>query len=240
VTAITIDERFCGPSTSGHGGYTSGRLAAFLDTPASVRLHLPPPLRTPLEVVSQYYGGVDLTAGDEVVATAERRAPLSVDPPDPVEVEVAAECEHGYLWIEDHPFPRCFACGTERAVGDGWRIFAGPTPDGEFVASRAVCPQDLAVDGLVPVEQIWAALDCTTAGALSVAGADRSRPWVLGTYAVDVWGRFPAESTAVAMAWPVELEGRKFFAEGALYVEGRAVAVATATWIQLREGLAVT
>ena len=30
----------------------------------------------------------------------------------------------------DHPFPGCFVCGTERAAGDGLRLFPGPVAGG--------------------------------------------------------------------------------------------------------------
>ena len=41
---VTIDPRFNGPPDSGHGGYVSGVVASFLEGPARVRLHRPPPL----------------------------------------------------------------------------------------------------------------------------------------------------------------------------------------------------
>ncbi len=211
-------------------------LAKFLDTPAAVTLSAPPPLDRPLDVVTQYYGGVELRDGETLVGSAERRAPLSVEEPDPVSFEEAARCEEGFVWAANHPFPTCFACGTDRAIGDGWRVMAGPTPDGEAVASRAVCPPDLlAANGRVPDEQVWAALDCVTAHSLVLLGAPLSPPWVLGRLSVDVVGRITGDDEVVAMSWPDELDGRKFHADGALFVGDRLVAVASATWIQLRE-----
>lgn len=235
MASVVIDPRFCGPATSGHGGYSCGIVARHLDTPATVRLLRPPPLGRELDVVTQYYGGVELRDGEEVVAVAERRAPLSIESPDPVSAEVAEACEAGFMWLDGHPFPQCYACGTARTPGDAWRIFAGPTPDGAAVAARAVCPPDLvASDGTVPAEQVWAALDCVTAHPLPLAGGSLAPPWVLGTLAVDVLGRVRADAELVVMGWPVELDGRKFHAEGALFADGREVAVAQATWIQLR------
>ena len=237
---VTIDHRFRGPATSGHGGYTCGVLARYLDTPATVMLKAPPPLDRPLSVVTMYYGGIELRDGEgddaPVIGVADRRAPLAVDPPDPVSTAEAEACSHGFIWGSNHPFPSCFACGTGREEGDGWRIFAGPTPDGEAVAAPAVCPPDLvAPDGQVPVEQVWAALDCVTAHPLPLAGATLDPPWVLGRFAVDVLARVRADDELVVMAWPDELDGRKFHSEGAMFANGKPVAVASATWVQLRE-----
>ena len=42
--SVIIPSRFNGPPDSGNGGYSCGVLAAFIDGPARVRLHVPPPL----------------------------------------------------------------------------------------------------------------------------------------------------------------------------------------------------
>jgi len=244
MPTVTISHRFCGPPTSGHGGYTAGLLAGFLDTPATVTLKAPPPLDTPLDVVTQYYGGVELVGppGADgtpgiVCAVAERRAPLAVDEPKPVGYDVAGESEEGFIWRTAHPWPSCFACGTARDRGDAWRTAGGPTPDGRHVASRAICPPDLvSPDGTIPVEQIWVALDCITSAPLGLVGASWEPPWVLGQLGVDVLAKVRADDELVLMAWPDDdgLDGRKLFSAGALYANGRTVAVARATWVQLR------
>jgi acyl-CoA thioesterase FadM len=82
---------------------------------------------------------------------------------------------------------------------------------------------------------VWAALDCVTAHPLPLAGATLDPPWVLGRLAGDVLARVRADDDLVVMAWPDELDGRKFHSEGALYANGKPVAVAAATWVQLRE-----
>jgi hypothetical protein len=236
---VTIDPRFCGPPTSGHGGYTSGRLAAELTTdgPVEVRMMRPIPLGEELPVAPSDDGSDDVIelrdASGDVLATARRHS-IDVTPLPAVSLDAAAAAEDRFIWRHQHPFPTCFACGTDRAPGDAWRIFGGVTDDGAAVASAAVCPPDLVEGGRVPPVQVWAALDCITAAALSVRGAPLQPPWLLGTYAVEVLDEVPA-GDLVVMAWPLALDGRKFRAAGALYADGRAVAVATATWIQLRE-----
>ena len=47
---LSIDPRFKGPPDSGNGGYVAGRLAAYLDGTAAVRLHRPPALERPLDL----------------------------------------------------------------------------------------------------------------------------------------------------------------------------------------------
>ena len=44
MAVVSIPSRFNGPPLSGNGGYSCGVLAAFIDGPAQVRLHVPPPL----------------------------------------------------------------------------------------------------------------------------------------------------------------------------------------------------
>ncbi len=48
ATAVIVPARYCGPRTSGNGGWTSGAVARLLGCgpgdAAEVRLHLPPPL----------------------------------------------------------------------------------------------------------------------------------------------------------------------------------------------------
>ena len=71
---ITIDRRYRGPLHSGNGGYTAGRLAAFVDGPAEVTLRLPPPLDRPLAVAEED-GRVLLLDGEALVAEARPGAP---------------------------------------------------------------------------------------------------------------------------------------------------------------------
>src|ERR1700759_2263298 len=58
TNALTIPPRFCGPSGTGNGGYVCGRIAAYVDGPATVTLRRPPPLDTPLAVEQHDEGQV--------------------------------------------------------------------------------------------------------------------------------------------------------------------------------------
>ncbi len=87
-----------------------------------------------------------------------------------------------YPGLRSHPFPGCFACGTDRAEGDGLRIFPGPVPGrADTVASLWVPHTSLAVRGdvvdrgveRVGVPTTWAALDCVGGWSEDLEG----RPW---------------------------------------------------------------
>lgn len=240
MASVVIDPRFCGPVRSGHGGYSSGALAAFVDGPASVRLTSPPPLGRGLDVVVAADGSAQLRdpealPHDPPIAVATPRGPFAVEVPTPPTYNEAAEASGRFMWKGRHPFPYCFACGTARHPHDAWCIAAGPTRDRTVVAAPATCPPDLvAADGTIPAVQVWAALDCITSHPLPLVGGSLDPPWLLGTYGVDIVAPVPADAELVAMGWPIELQGRKFHSAGALVVDGRVVAVSRATWVQLR------
>ena len=50
MNVLTIPPRFNGPAGVGNGGYVCGRIAAYIDGPATVTLRRPPPLDTPMQV----------------------------------------------------------------------------------------------------------------------------------------------------------------------------------------------
>ena len=87
IASVSIDPRFCGPPASGNGGYVCGRTARFLEGPARVRLHVPPPLARPLSVHPAALG-LELRDGDTRVASAVA-APLDLEPPPAPQFEDA-------------------------------------------------------------------------------------------------------------------------------------------------------
>ncbi len=174
---VTIDPRFNGPPDSGHGGYVAGVVASFLDGPARVRLHRPPPLGRRLEV-RRREPDVTLLDGDTVVATG---APddVALVVPDVVSFAEAEAASRGYPGFGEHLFTRCFACGPSRAAGDGLRIFPGPVPGRQVVAASWTPGASLTHGGgAVRPEFLWAALDCPSGWAVIVDGD--GRPSLLG------------------------------------------------------------
>ena len=125
MKTLTIASRFCGPPTSANGGYFAGLVASLAPKTVSVRLRKPPPLETEFAVTQLPDGALQVHFGEELVGDAVP-ATLSLDPPSPPEYLGALEASRHYAGLRYHRFPTCFVCGTQRARGDGLRIFAGP------------------------------------------------------------------------------------------------------------------
>ena len=106
IQILSIAPRFCGPPDSGNGGYVCGRLAAFVEGPAVVRLQVPPPLDVEMEV-RPADDGVDMVHGDTVVATA-RPAQVALDAPPPPSYADAEAAARSYAGFRTHFFPTCF------------------------------------------------------------------------------------------------------------------------------------
>jgi hypothetical protein len=134
VSELIVPQRFCGPPTSGNGGWTAGALVG-LTAPGrchtepwptmSVSLRQPPPLDTPMPVTSED-GVTTASLGGAPVAAAEQST-TELREVDPVLPEEARAAESAFSLPVAHPFPTCFPCGTDREEGDGLRIFPGPT-----------------------------------------------------------------------------------------------------------------
>ena len=237
---VTIEQRFRGPARSGNGGYTAGSLAERMPTrrePSTVEvtLRMPPPLDTPLDVAAD--GDVATLQSGAVVVAEAREVADDLDPVDPVEPDVAAAVMASYAGLRSHPFPGCFACGPDRAAGDGLQIYPGPVPDRDgTVASLWVPHGSLAVHGDVvdrEVERVgaavtWAALDCVGGWSEDLEG----RPMVLGRMTARVDALPVVDEPHVVVGTRRGADGRKSFTASTLYdADGRVVATATHVWI---------
>jgi hypothetical protein len=229
VKTLRIERRFNGPPDSGNGGYVSGRLAAFIDGPASVRLLIPPPLETFMDVRSTD-GGVDLAHGDVVVATA-RPAELTMELPAPPTYGQAATASRSYRGFSWHPFPGCFVCGPARGAKDGLNLFAGLLPGTSIVAAPWIPDDSLAVDGRVKSEFLWAALDCP--GAFSFDSAIGTA-LLLGEITASLLTPARAGEPHVALGWELDRRGRRHYTGTALFSDsGNCVAMARSTWFEV-------
>lgn len=257
VSELMIPRRFRGPSSSGNGGWSAGALAAFLVDgdgpwpPVEVTLRRPPPLETPLPVRASGERAVLLTAeaaasagagavpgAEEAVAEAVLRpadTPLTVV--EPVDPATAREAREGYAGLRTHPFPECFACGPDRAEGDGLRIFPGPVHDGEqrsaastWTPSPAGPGEPASADEHATLPVTWAALDCIGAWTSDI----NERAIVLGrmTARVEALPRVGEEHVVVGSL--LRTEGRRTFTAGTLYdADGRVVATAEHVWFEV-------
>lgn len=240
TATITIDQRFRGPARSGNGGFTAGSLAEQVPVahdPATIEvtLRMPPPLETALEV--RAVGDVTaLLAGEEVVAEA-RAVADDLHPVESVPADLAADAMSSYAGLRAHPFPGCFACGPDRAAGDGLQIFPGPVPGRDAVVASLWVPHaslaesgDVVDHGLerVGVATTWAALDCVGGWSGDLEG----RPMVLGRMTARVDALPVVGEPHVVVGARLREDGRKMFTASTLYdADGRVVATAQHVWI---------
>ena len=164
MSGIVIAQRFCGPPSSGNGGYCAGLLARGISGPATAVLKARIPLDVPLDLAGDAGRQVLASGEGEIIgegAPADREALPDVPPPPTWDAAVVAEARHIGIGQRFHPI--CFSCGPERGEGDGLRVFAGQLEGEE--EGRLACtwtPHANFADagGLIPTEVIWAALDC--------------------------------------------------------------------------------
>ncbi|HKA44090.1 MAG TPA: hypothetical protein VKF40_19060 [Burkholderiales bacterium] len=230
TSLVTIPRRFCGPPDSGNGGYVCGRLAQFVDGPAVVRLHVPPPLDVQMSV-RRSEDAVEMMDGATVVATA-RPAEVILDVPAAPGYAEAEAAAGSYRGFRIHPFPGCFVCGPWRKEGDGLRIFAGRLAGTNLVASPWNPDATLGDDnGRVRREFIWAALDCP--GAFTF-GVPDGMAMMLGELAASLSGNIRAGERCVVTGWELAREGRRHYTGTAVYSEsGACRAYARATWFEV-------
>lgn len=232
TTTLHVDGRFCGPPNSGNGGYSAGRLAAYLrpsdGEAVEVTLRAPVPLGRDLEV--RVEGDSASMLDDTRLIASARVVSHVLDVPDSVRFDVAAQVVRDAPlrgFVDDHPFPGCFVCGPDRDPGDGLRLFAARVPDTQYFA----VPWTVADGG---AEFVWAALDCPSSFPMYLAEDPFDGPCVLGrlTAAVE---RIPNVSErTVVMAWRESVDGRKLHTASALFGEdGSRYASARATWIRV-------
>jgi hypothetical protein len=237
MTDLLVPRRYCGPPSSGNGGWTAGALAALVPAHVSgeapgvtVSLRRPPPLDTPMPV-SRADGTAEATYDGVVVARAEASdaEPTLVEPVRPDEARAAEASYSGHSF---HPFPTCFVCGVGREEGDGLRIFPGQVGDQEGAARVAATwtpdPSVADDDLVVPRATAWAALDCVGGWA----GDLEERLMVLArmTARVDALPHAGEEHVVVGMG--LRSEGRKTFTASTLYdSDGRVVARAEHLWV---------
>jgi hypothetical protein len=195
-----------------------------------VALTRPTPLETSL-VVRDDAAGVVLEGPDGLVARAQ---PGRLDHPPPAAVGLAAAraATARFRGWHGHPFPTCFVCGTERAVGDGLRLFAGPVEDG-----RVACvwmPDASVADPERPTrvatEFVWAALDCPGGWSSDI----EHRPLVLGTMTTRVEGAVGVGGSYVVVGQHRGTDGRRTFASTAMYgPDDTLVARAEQVWVEV-------
>lgn len=230
---LTIDGRYHGFDGVGHGGYVGGFVSRGMIA-AEVTFRAPPPLDRALRREMRGDESFAFMDGETVVvevrpARFENELDLEL-PPAPAWAaakDAAGRCPtHG-----DHPCPSCFACGPERAEGEGLKLTPGPLADGRLMAAPWVPHTGLAAaDGTVGTEFVWAALDCP--GWFALCG-ETLKLMVTGRMTVRIFRPVAAGARHVIASWPIARKGRKQFSGSALFTEaGEVCAAAHATWFE--------
>lgn len=228
--SLTIARRFRGPPQSGNGGYTCGCLARYVEGPASVRLMAPPPVDRPLRV--EVSDGLARLWDEEMQVAEARPSRFALEVPRLPSFEEATAASRRYTGFHRHPFPGCFVCGPQRAIGDGMHLFAGPLDRDGVVATPWVPGADLCDAHGVHGEFVWAALDCP--GAFAVMPEEPGRAIVLGQIEAQITGAIAAGARCVVIGGPISIEGRKRIVGTAIAdAAGALVASAKATWIEV-------
>ena len=227
---LLIARRFHGPPESGNGGYVCGLLAQFIDGAAAVRLRVPPPLSTNLEV-RRAEGSVTLFDDDALIAEA-RSARVEIAPIEPPSYEEADAASRQFRGFGSHWFPSCFVCGPHRNPGDGLRIFPGPVEGRDLVASPWIPDSSLAsVKDVVAPEFLWAALDCP--GAFSFVEPTQGVV-LLGELKVALMGEISVGERCVVVAWELSHQGRRHHTATALFGEaGACRGIGLGTWFEV-------
>jgi hypothetical protein len=234
--ALRVPSRFAGRPGIAKAGWLSGRLAARLPpgTTVDVAMRAPTPVDRELTLdVDQARQHVRVLDGDLLLAEA-RPADASPLAPPAVEWAQAALAEISFPGRWDHPFPACFGCG-DRDHGDGLRIFPGPVSSrpGTFAARWTPGPTDVTADGAVPIEHVWAALDCPTGWVHHRPGG----PALLVRMVARMHrAARPCEDYVVVARDDGRSgrSGRRMHSRSAIYSRsGLLIATAGATWIEL-------
>jgi hypothetical protein len=223
---MNIAPRYNGPPGSGNGGFCAGLFATSSGLTADaleVTLRMPPPLEVDLAVLPSP-DGVEVRAGDDLVAQVRPTVLAPDETVAPVGWDEALAASAGYPGFANHPFPTCFVCGPERGEGDGLRLFPGRLPDGR-TATPWVVPDDISPT------LVWASLDCPGGWAVPLERC----PYVLGRLAVRSVRLPQAADRCVVMGEITGEDGRKAFTRTTLYDrDGGVLALARATWIALQ------
>jgi hypothetical protein len=257
MSSLIIEHRFCGPPGYAHGGYLSGVLASHSDRQLRIRLLRPVSLDAIFQIHTGSEGEVELRQGEQLFARGEPDT-LQLTVPDTPSYLQALDASRGFSGFAQHAFPRCFACGTERARGDGLRIFAGPltggaalvgsaagsasgdvsggtsrdVPGAECVAATWTPDASLAGSGgKVRPEFMTAALDCPG----YFAARNDAVPMLLGEFTAHVDRCVHIDEPCIVVGWKIAASGRKYEVGTALFDEdGEPCARAHATWIEPR------
>ncbi|MEU9232895.1 hotdog fold domain-containing protein [Streptomyces subrutilus] len=235
---ITVPDHLCGYPGVAFGGYVAGVLAGRAAAKTvRVDFRRPVPTGAPVLLAGTAGGGVELTAGELLLAVATP-ADLHTDVPDAPSWAAASAAAEAYRAAPPDGSTDCFGCGLDRTPATGLRQHCGRVPGGDpgLVATAWTPSPGLGgPDGLLPPELVWGALDCPGNAAGRLLGG---RP--AGAVTAALTGRLlrpvPVGEGLVTYSWLLGSEGRKYTVGTALATAaGDLCAFAEALWVQPRQ-----
>lgn len=234
VDTLVFSSRFNGPPNSANGGYACGRISDYIKGPVSVRLHAPPPLDKELQVVRdgpQWF----IRDGEQVLLSAQSSAQLELSVPRCPSAEALTQASALSISSEQHIFPHCFVCGTERKPDEALCLHVGPCEGSQHGLQAGywqVHETFEGDDGLIAPRYLWSALDCPSAYAVDIK---LGILFLLGSLEGQIYSRPAIGERCRVLAWPLSRDGRKHYAATAIFgAEGQLHALSKATWIELK------
>ncbi|MGZ4550047.1 MAG: hypothetical protein ACXVX8_04835 [Blastococcus sp.] len=229
---LFFEPRFCGPPGTVNGGFACGAVAALCGGAAEVTLRRPIPLARPLTV--RHAADAVVVLDDGTPLAEARPAAAETESTAPLPLELLEAVTRRAHYFTDPVFPGCFVCGTDRAPGDGLRIFPGPVAGRPVWAAPWTPDSSVAgADGTVRPEVVWAALDCPAGIAVGeAAGLPDDTTALLGRMTAHVTARPRPGQECRVVAWPLGRNGRKLTAATALLdPRGAVLATARTLWL---------
>ncbi len=239
VKKIMVGARNRGLPGLAQGGYTSGLVAEAVGTSAvEVSLRRPVPAERPLGLHTTGPGRVELREGQTVLSEGVA-TDLEIDVPEAPSVEEALAASERFPGRERHPVPGCYVCGTDDPDGRGLGIHPGPVGTRPLVAAIWAPPAVGEDSGRTPLEEIWAAFDCTQLWALIVHQESRSgERAVTARLATRVDRPVVPSLDHLLFGWPIGRRGDEFRAGAALIDgDGNLCAVGVQTAVRAKWGV---
>ncbi len=216
VNSISVPVDLNGPPGSANGGVAAGLLAGRFGGAVTVRLFSPPPVATPMEVVSNSAGREARLGGKLIMAAWP--GVLDLEPPQVTRRQAEAETAP----FVGHPAVTCFVCGPENVRG--LHLLPGPVDGGPVHATTwTPAPATAGEDGVVLSEVVWGALDCPGAIMFARLYPEEHLVAALGTITAEITEPLVVGETYSVLAWPRGREGRKLYAGTAIADEAGSV-----------------
>ncbi|MFI6448938.1 PaaI family thioesterase [Kitasatospora sp. NPDC050543] len=229
---VTVPGHVYGFPAVAFGGYVAGVLAQeFPGQSVKVAFRRPTPVGVPLTLRTGAGGSRELADGKGVLATARTCAPIG----PPAAIPSWAQAERATKELERTGPPDdgdCFACNGDRPRGRGLRqAFAPLLRDSRAAAVWTPDPALNPGGTELPVELVWAGLDCPGGWVARLFGGAPEQT-VTAHLAATLLRPVRLGEQHLAFGWPMSRSGRKYRVGSAIATrDGELCATAEALWL---------